>query len=408
MAKKSGGQIAGDLAHLAKALYDIIKAFMQGGWGAAALQLLKHYWPQILAIAVALTLIPIIVFCCLPMFLFGYESSTDTEISAMTAQADTVSAYYDLYDTYIDEWVEQIKTDVTESGEQNTETSGTTDSTEPEVVYEYEVVILGEKIQKNWFVALHAVTIGNDLNAANEADIRSFAGKCVDYTLTQVEEDTETEAEGTEPAGDDTDPRSSTVDSTEPTEESTDPTESTEPPEPVVIKMLLEIKHRTPIEIMAACGYTQTDENWARLMYKTLEGGHNSAVGVLGSIFEDSNWRNHISSDYGPRTNPYVGFHKGIDIGMPMGTPICATKDGTVSTSVCGNGSYGYYIILDHGDGIQTLYAHCSELLVSVGDVVTKGQVIAKVGSTGNSTGPHVHFEVRINGERVDPLPYLP
>ena len=408
MAKKSGGQIAGDLAHLAKALYDIIKAFMQGGWGAAALQLLKHYWPQILAIAVALTLIPIIVFCCLPMFLFGYSSSTDTEISAMTAQADTVSAYYDLYDTYIDEWVEQIKTDVTESGEQNTETSGTTDSTEPEVVYEYEVVILGEKIQKNWFVALHAVTIGNDLNAATEADIRLFAGKCVDYTLTQVEEDTETEAEGTEPAGDDTNTTESTVDSTEPTEESTDPTETTEPPEPVVIKMLLEIKHRTPIEIMAACGYTQTDENWARLMYKTLEHGHNSAVGTLGSVFEDSNWRNHISSDYGPRTNPYVGFHKGIDIGMPMGTPICATKDGTVSTSLYSNGSYGYYIVLDHGDGIQTLYAHCSELLVSVGDVVTKGQVIAKVGSTGNSTGPHVHFEVRINGERVDPLPYLP
>lgn len=407
MAKKSGGQIAGDLAHLAKALYDIIKAFMQGGWGAAALQALKHYWPQILAIAVALLLIPIIVFCCLPMFLFGYESSTDTEISAMTAQADTVSACYDSYGTYIDEWVEQIKTEVTASGEQNTETTGPSDSTEPEVVYEYEVVVLGEKIQKNWFVALHAVTVGNDLNAATEADIRSFASKCVDYTLTQVEENTETEADGTEPAGDETDPTESTVESTEPTE-STDPTESTEPPEPVVIKMLLEIKYRTPIEIMAACGYTQTDENWARLMYKTLEQGHNSAVGTLGSIFEDSSWRNHISSDYGPRTNPYVGFHKGIDIGMPMGTPICATKDGTVSTSLYSNGSYGYYIILDHGDGIQTLYAHCSELLVSVGDVVTKGQVIAKVGSTGNSTGPHVHFEVRINGERVDPLPYLP
>ena len=408
MAKKSGGQIAGDLAHLAKALYDIIKAFMQGGWGAAALQLLKHYWPQILAIAVALLLIPIIVFCCLPMFLFGFSSSTDTEIAAMNAQADTVSAYYDSYDAYIDEWVERIKTDVTESGEQNTETTGPTDSTEPEVVYEYEVVILGEKIQKNWFVALHAVTVGNDLNAATEAEIRSFASKCVDYTLTRVEEDTETEADGSQSSdGEGQDPAESTVDSTEPTE-STDPTESTEPPEPVVIKMLLEIRYLAPNEVMALCGYTQTDENWARLIHKTLELDHNSNVGVLGSIFEDSSWRNHISSDYGPRTNPYVGFHRGIDIGMPMGTPICATKDGTVSTSLYSNGSYGYYIILDHGDGIQTLYAHCSELLVSVGDVVTKGQVIAKVGSTGNSTGPHVHFEVRINGERVDPLPYLP
>ena len=406
MAKKSGVEVVGDLAHLGKALYDIIKALMQGGWSAAAMQLLKHYWPQILAVALVLLLIPVIVFCCLPMALFGYESSTDTEIAAMTAQAETVSACYDQYDTYIDEWVERIKAEVTESGEQNTETSGTTDPTEPEMVY--EVVILGEKIQKNWFVALHAVTVGNDLNAATETDIRSFAGKCVEYTLTQVEEDTETEPEGIQPPNDNAGPTESAVAEMEPTEESTDPTESTEPPEPVAIKMLLEIKHRTPIEIMAACGYTQTDENWARLMYKTLEHGHNSAVGTLGSIFEDDSWRNHISSDYGPRTNPYVGFHKGIDIGMPMGTPICATKDGTVSTSVYGTGSYGYYIILDHGDGIQTLYAHCSELLVSVGDVVTKGQVIAKVGSTGNSTGPHVHFEIRINGERVDPLPYLP
>ncbi len=271
MAKKSGGQIAGDLAHLAKALYDIIKAFMQGGWGAAALQLVRHYWPQILAISVALLLIPIIVFCCLPMFLFGFNSSTDTEMATMAAQANTVSAYYDLYDTYIDEWVEQIKTNVTESGEQNTETTGPSDSTSPEVVYEYEVVILGEKIQKNWFVALHAVTIGNDLNAATEADIRSFAGKCVDYTLTQVEENTETEPENTEPAVDSTDPTEPTEESTESTEESTEPTESTEPPEPVVIKMLLEIRYLSPEEIMVACDFSAVSKSWAKLIYATLE-----------------------------------------------------------------------------------------------------------------------------------------
>ena len=86
MAKKSGLEIAGSAAHLAKALYDIIKAFMQGGWAAAALQALKHYWPQILVIALVLLLLPIIIFCCLPMVLFGYQSSTNAEISAMTVQ----------------------------------------------------------------------------------------------------------------------------------------------------------------------------------------------------------------------------------------------------------------------------------------------------------------------------------
>lgn len=385
VAKKSGGQIAGELAHLGKSLYDIIKAFMQGGWGAAAVQALKHYWPQIIAIAVALILIPIIVFCCLPMMLFGFESSTDTEIASMTQQATTVSACYDQYEAYIDAYVSEIQSTVMASGVPNTEINGSTDSSEPEPIVEYEVVILGSKIQKNWFVALHSVTVGNDLNAATEADIRAFSRKCVDYAVTQ-------EIEETEP----------------PPTEPLDSSGATEPPAPKVIKVLIEIRYLTPTEIMAACGYTASDENWSRLIHKTLEMENNSSVGVLGSLFSDASWRSHITSNYGYRTSPYSGFHYGIDIGMPMGTPICATKDGTVSSAIYSTSGYGYHIIIDHGDGVQTLYAHCSELLVSTGATVTKGQVIAKVGSTGNSTGPHCHFEVRINGERVDPSPYLP
>ena len=370
MAKKSGVEVAGDLAHLGKALYDIIKALMQGGWSAAAMQLLKHYWPQILGVALALLLIPVIVFCCLPMALFGYESSTDTEIAAMTAQAGTVSACYDQYEAYIDACVEQIKKTVMKSGTQNTEMNGTTDGAEPEPEIRYEVAVSGEIIQKYWFMALHAVSVGNDLNAVTEADIRSFAGKCVDYTLTQTEENTETGAS-------------------------------------VIIKRL-EIRYLTPTEIMENCGYSDSDENWARLIYKTLAQEYNASVGIFASPFPDTNWRNHITSNFGYRTSPYTGFHGGVDIGMPMGTPICAVKDGTVVEAVYGTGSYGYYVIIDHGNGVQTLYAHCSKLCVSAGDVVTQGTVIAKVGSTGRSTGPHCHLEVRIDGERVDPEPYLP
>ncbi|MBI4122406.1 MAG: peptidoglycan DD-metalloendopeptidase family protein [Parcubacteria group bacterium] len=99
--------------------------------------------------------------------------------------------------------------------------------------------------------------------------------------------------------------------------------------------------------------------------------------------------------------------HTGIDVGNKTGQPIYAADDGVVVTSGWNNGGYGYYIIIDHGNGIQTLYAHNSKNQVSVGDRVSKGDVIAAIGSTGRSTGPHVHFEVRASGNRVNPLDYL-
>lgn len=100
-------------------------------------------------------------------------------------------------------------------------------------------------------------------------------------------------------------------------------------------------------------------------------------------------------------------YHGGIDFAVATGTDVCAAADGTVIVAKELNYSYGHYIIVDHGNGVSTLYAHNSKLLVGVGDTVTKGQTIAKSGSTGNSTGPHCHFEVRINGTRVNPLDYL-
>lgn len=97
--------------------------------------------------------------------------------------------------------------------------------------------------------------------------------------------------------------------------------------------------------------------------------------------------------------------HQAIDIGSPTGTPIYAAKDGVV-TAADYRSDYGYYIIVDHGNGYETVYAHASKLLSSVGQVVSTGDTIALVGSTGQSTGPHLHFEVRINGTRVNPLNY--
>ncbi|NLW55165.1 MAG: peptidoglycan DD-metalloendopeptidase family protein [Firmicutes bacterium] len=117
-----------------------------------------------------------------------------------------------------------------------------------------------------------------------------------------------------------------------------------------------------------------------------------------------------ISSRFGLRFHPILKknrFHSGIDITIPTGTPVKAADSGRVLMSQW-NGGYGYFIALDHGNGLSTAYAHNSRLLVKEGEMVTKGQVIAYSGNTGLSTGPHLHFEVRVQGAPDDPMKYLP
>lgn len=116
-----------------------------------------------------------------------------------------------------------------------------------------------------------------------------------------------------------------------------------------------------------------------------------------------------ITSKYGMRYHPilhYTKLHTGMDIGAPMGANFIAANDGIV-TKASFNTAYGNMVIIDHGGGISTLYAHGSEILVTVGQVVKRGEPVLKVGSTGYSTGAHAHFEVRINGVVTDPMPYV-
>lgn len=116
-----------------------------------------------------------------------------------------------------------------------------------------------------------------------------------------------------------------------------------------------------------------------------------------------------ITSPFGYRVHPIWGttiYHSGIDIGVDYGTPIHAADSGTVVYSGWMSG-YGNTVVIDHGNGISTLYGHNESLYVSEGQSVSKGTVIAGAGSTGNSTGPHCHFEVRVNGDPVDPMGYL-
>jgi murein DD-endopeptidase MepM/ murein hydrolase activator NlpD len=116
-------------------------------------------------------------------------------------------------------------------------------------------------------------------------------------------------------------------------------------------------------------------------------------------------------SGFGVRRNPFGGrsteFHKGQDISAPMGTPVIATADGTVTIAGWQRG-YGQVVYVDHGNGLSTRYGHLSRIDVLEGQTVTRGQLLGRVGSTGRSTGPHLHYEVRVDGQPTNPMRYLP
>lgn len=175
--------------------------------------------------------------------------------------------------------------------------------------------------------------------------------------------------------------------------------------------------------------YQQDEEDYENVIASTEEASNevqrliNSAVASQnknGSSSYTANYtggqlqwpvpgRSYISSGYGNRPKPIGSgyeFHTGYDIPAPYGSDIVAAEAGTVITASYVRG-YGYTVIINHGNGLTTLYGHNSSLVVSVGQTVTRGQVIAKAGSTGNSTGNHCHFEVRVNGSHVSPKAYL-
>ena len=137
-----------------------------------------------------------------------------------------------------------------------------------------------------------------------------------------------------------------------------------------------------------------------------LPAGPMSAPSAAGLIWPVSG---PITSGFGGRSSPGgVGstYHEGLDFGIPEGTPIRAAKGGTVVIAAY-TGGYGNYTCIDHGGGLSTCYGHQSGYAVSAGQSVDQGQVIGYSGNTGASTGPHLHFEVRVNGAAQDPLGYL-
>jgi len=149
----------------------------------------------------------------------------------------------------------------------------------------------------------------------------------------------------------------------------------------------------------------------AYLAQISLENPFAGSVESFGSPFA-ADWRDRVSSEFGLRTHPITkqpnSGHFGIDIAFPMGTEILSVMSVRVLYVRFPTTGYGYHLAINHGNGIVTLYAHCSRILVSEGDIVSKGDVIALVGSTGSSTGPHLHLEVIVNGVAQNPRNYLP
>ena len=154
---------------------------------------------------------------------------------------------------------------------------------------------------------------------------------------------------------------------------------------------------------------TQADPTFKSLFtsWKKLD---NLADGAIAVPSDKPVKTAEFTSGYGTRTDPFRGGaarHQGIDLAAPAGTPIYATADGTVGEAGWNSGGYGNLVKLNHGRGIETRYAHLSRVLVSAGQRVARGQLIGHMGSTGRSTGSHLHYEVRIDDRAVNPIPFM-
>ncbi|MBM6715901.1 M23 family metallopeptidase [Gemmiger formicilis] len=187
--------------------------------------------------------------------------------------------------------------------------------------------------------------------------------------------------------------------------------------------LIIELTHRTSEEMRETYHFTDRQNEyltllssedtailWGELLGGFVQGsGDIMAPGLTGTGDGALQWplpvAGSITSQFGYRTDPISGetsYHSGTDIAAPEGTPILAAAAGTVTIANATDswgGSYGYHVKIDHGNGQETLYAHCSSICVTVGQQVQAGQVIAYVGHTGRATGSHLHIELRINGE---------
>lgn len=210
MAEKGFAGRALNAAYHIKAIKDIIKALMNGGWATAGLKLLKHYWPQALAVALILILLPVIIICCLPMTLFGFSETNDADLNDMNVKSGQVSAYFDTYSEDYAARVSDVESEI-----------------QVYISEGYTYTVSGEDLPKNRFIAIFSVHVGNDFTHVSEGLVKSFYSHCVDFKVMPPENE--------EDSG---------------------------------CVLLLKLSHE---QIMERLGFSESDVEWAGLLYNTLE-----------------------------------------------------------------------------------------------------------------------------------------
>ena len=232
---RSALNTAGNIAYAAKSIYKMIKAFLRGGWYAAALEALKQYWPQLICVSLAVSLVPVIFFFSLPMFLFGFNDSSDPEMTVFNEKAAAAVRYFDNYTEYYAgfDWqpVNRNNTEIPAEGMSvplNDASGG---------------IVLPENtiIQKNRFIAIYAVSVQNDIDNVSEESIKEFAEQTVTVINTP-----DTDISGSE---------------------------NTAALNVPVTQPGIRVVFLTPDEIMEKLKFSQFEKDWANLMYNTLEQG---------------------------------------------------------------------------------------------------------------------------------------
>ena len=163
----------------------------------------------------------------------------------------------------------------------------------------------------------------------------------------------------------------------------------------MLVRQYIDELYEKPV-VIAASGYSTY--SGAKIINSSAPSAEVLGIGLITPV------SGIITSRFGPRAS---GNHTGLDIAGPVGTTIAAAAGGTVVFSGWDNYGLGYAVKISHGNGVETVYGHCSKLYVQTGETVVAGQAIAAMGSTGNSTGSHLHLEIRVNGVRENPQLYL-
>ncbi len=279
-----------NLAQHTKAIYDIIKAAISSGLHGAAVAAVKHYWPQILVIAICLLLLPVILFAALPSMLFGFGGSDDAEIAAMNSGAAQLRGYYTDYQDYMEEYVEELKLRFSDGVSSTAASSeNTTGTAAPDTVSQittekisYKVRVMGKPMDREWFIAFYSVAHENDLTHMNEQTIRDFVPKLIRY---EIRDDVLLESSTVsmpwmptvsqpeqQPTG-----KPDSLSQPSKTETSEYPTSNL----PVKVKFVT-ISYLTPEEYMAEL--SAEDRNWAELLHQSLIDG---GADVFSSKEED-------------------------------------------------------------------------------------------------------------------------